>query len=70
VVVARDRSLLALKMEAVRTSETSVDFYKTTLRYNPEDRHLRTHRCDNLKSYLFLSSTYEKESRNKHAHSI
>jgi hypothetical protein len=27
---------------------------KTTLRYNPEDSHLRTHRCKNLKSYLFF----------------
>jgi hypothetical protein len=39
-------------MEAARTSETLVNFYQTTRRYNPEDSHLRTHRCENLKSYL------------------
>jgi hypothetical protein len=38
-------------MEAARTSETSVNFYQTTRRYNPEDSHLRTYRRDNLKSY-------------------
>jgi hypothetical protein len=32
--------------------ETSVNFYQTTRRYNPEDSHLRTHRRENLKSYL------------------
>jgi hypothetical protein len=26
--------------EAARTSETSVNFYQTTRRYNPEDSHL------------------------------
>jgi hypothetical protein len=39
-------------MEAARTSETSVNVYQTTRRYNPEDSHLRTHRRENLKSYL------------------
>jgi hypothetical protein len=34
------------------TSETLVNFYQTTRRYNPEDSHLRTHRRENLKSYL------------------
>jgi hypothetical protein len=43
-------SLIALMMEAARTSETLVNFYHTTQRYNPEDSHLRTHRCENLKS--------------------
>jgi hypothetical protein len=40
-------------MEAASTSETSVNFYQTTRRYNPEDSHLRTYRRENLKSYLF-----------------
>jgi hypothetical protein len=31
---------IALMMEAARTSETLVNFYQTTWRYNPEDRHL------------------------------
>jgi hypothetical protein len=43
--------LIALMMEAARTSETLVNFYQTTLRYKPEDSHLRTHRRQNLKSY-------------------
>jgi hypothetical protein len=30
-----------LMIEAVRTSETSVNFYQTTRRYNPEDSHLQ-----------------------------
>jgi hypothetical protein len=33
--------LIALMMEAARTSETLVNFYQTTRRYNPEDSHLR-----------------------------
>jgi hypothetical protein len=43
-------------MEAARTSETLVNFYQTTRRYNPEDSHLRTHRRENLKYYLDLVS--------------
>jgi hypothetical protein len=34
-------SVIALMMEAARTSETLTDFYQTTRRYNPEDSHLR-----------------------------
>jgi hypothetical protein len=39
-------------MEAARTSETVGNFYQTTRHYNPADSHLRTHRRENLKSYL------------------
>jgi hypothetical protein len=39
-------------MEAARTSETLVKLYQTTRCYNPEDIHLHTHHCENLKSYL------------------
>jgi hypothetical protein len=35
-------TLIALMMEAARTSETLGIFYLTTRRYNPEDSHLRT----------------------------
>jgi hypothetical protein len=42
--VIRAMSLIALMM--------MVNFYQTTRRYNPEDSHLRTHRRENLKSYL------------------
>jgi hypothetical protein len=45
---------MALMMEAARTSETLVNFYQTTRRYNPEDSHLRTHRRENPKSYYLL----------------
>jgi hypothetical protein len=33
------------------TSETSVNFYQTTRRYNPEESHLHSCRHENLKSY-------------------
>jgi hypothetical protein len=36
----RTASIIALMMEAVRTSETSVDFNITTRRYIPEDSKL------------------------------
>jgi hypothetical protein len=38
-------------MEAASTSETSVNFYQTTLRNNPDDSHLHNRRRDNLKSH-------------------
>jgi len=40
----------ATRTEAVSTSETSVNFDVTTLRYIPEDSKLHTHRRENLKS--------------------
>jgi hypothetical protein len=45
-------TMVALMMEAAMTSKTLVIFYQTIRRYNPEDSHLRTHRRENLKSYL------------------
>jgi hypothetical protein len=42
-----------LKMEAICSSETSVDFQRTTRRYTPEDSTLYNNRCENLKSYAF-----------------
>jgi hypothetical protein len=36
------------------TSETSVN-YQTTRRSNPEDSHLHTRRCENLKSHLLVN---------------
>jgi hypothetical protein len=49
-----------VKMEAVCSSETPVDFQRTTRRYIPEDSTLHIHRCEDLKSYimfgLFLQS--------------
>jgi hypothetical protein len=40
-----------LKMEAIRSSETSVHT-RSTRRYIPENGILHSHRCQNLKSYL------------------
>jgi hypothetical protein len=42
---------IALVMEAVCTSETSVNFNVTTGRYIPEDFKLHTRHHDNLKSH-------------------
>jgi hypothetical protein len=47
--------MIALMMEAARSSETLVNFYQTTWRYNPKDSHFHTHRCENLKSDSQLS---------------
>jgi hypothetical protein len=33
--------IITLMLEAARTSETSVSFYKITRRNNPEDSHLQ-----------------------------
>jgi hypothetical protein len=56
------RALIALMMEAARTSETLVNVYQTTRRYNLEDSHLRTNRRENLKSYLRFDFTAVKMS--------
>jgi hypothetical protein len=46
--------IIALMMEAARTSETSVDNYFTR-QYIPEDKsELDTRRCENLKSHVFI----------------
>jgi hypothetical protein len=47
---------IALMMEAASISETLVNFYQTTRRYNPEDSHLRSHRREKHKFYLALYS--------------
>jgi hypothetical protein len=41
-----------LKMEAIFSSETSVETQRTTRRHIPEDDTLQNHRCENLKSYM------------------
>jgi hypothetical protein len=40
-------------METASTSETSVNFYQSTGRYNPEDSHLHIRSRENLKSYPY-----------------
>jgi hypothetical protein len=46
------RLIVALMAEAASTSKTSVDFYQPTRANNPEDSHLYTVLCDDLKSHL------------------
>jgi hypothetical protein len=46
-MVRRDE--IALMMEMVSTSETSVNFYQTTRRNIPEGSHIHTRRRENLK---------------------
>jgi hypothetical protein len=48
--------LFTLMMEAARTSETLVIFYQTAQHYKAEDSHLRTHRRENPKSYIYVIS--------------
>jgi hypothetical protein len=51
-------SLIALMMEAICTSETSVNIYLTTWQYIPEEPKLHTRRRENLKSHMYLSISY------------
>jgi hypothetical protein len=46
--------MIALMMKAASTSETSVNFYQTTRRNNPEDSRLYTRRREKLKSHRRL----------------
>jgi hypothetical protein len=43
-----------MMMEAASTSETSVNFYETTRRNNPEDIHLHTRHRENPKSEIII----------------
>jgi hypothetical protein len=43
-----------LKMEVIFSSETSADIQRTTRSYIPEDYNLHNHRCENLKSYVYI----------------
>jgi hypothetical protein len=44
-----------LKMEAISSSETSVDTQRTTRRHIPEDDTLQNQRCENVKSYTVMN---------------
>jgi hypothetical protein len=50
----RSASIIALMMEEIRTSETSVNFNVTTQRYIPEYSKLHTLRRENPKSHIVL----------------
>jgi hypothetical protein len=47
-------AIITLMMEAVSSSETSPNIYKTTQCYIPEDSHLHIHHHENIKSHLYL----------------
>jgi hypothetical protein len=47
----RTASIIIALIEAVRTSETSVNFTLTTRRYIPEDSKLHTRHSENRKSH-------------------
>jgi hypothetical protein len=51
-----------LKMEAICSSETSVATQQTTRRHIPEDDTLHNHRCENLKSYIYVMCFAVKHS--------
>jgi hypothetical protein len=53
VVEFTDVSEVLLPSLSGSTSETSVNFYQTTRRFNPEDSYLHTRRRENLKSHLY-----------------
>jgi hypothetical protein len=48
----------AINTSDASTSETSVNFYKITRRYNPEHSHLHACRRENLKSYYSVHVCY------------
>jgi hypothetical protein len=48
----RRLALIALMMDAARTSETSVDIQLRTRQYIREDSKLHTRRRENLKSHI------------------
>jgi hypothetical protein len=50
-------------MEAIFSSETSVDIQRTTQRYIPEDRTLHNQRCENLESYSLMTAGLPTEIR-------
>jgi hypothetical protein len=61
VLAASIITLTALMMEVARTSETLVNFYQSTRRYNPEDSHMNilkpfTH-CFKLKTLCNMPPT-------------
>jgi hypothetical protein len=50
---------IALMMEAVSTSETSVSFYQTTRHNIPEDSHLHTRGRQTLKSQSHMQDNWK-----------
>jgi hypothetical protein len=57
----RESRWQALKMEAICSSETSVDFQRNTRRYITEESTIHNHCCENLKSYMEFFMFYVDE---------
>jgi hypothetical protein len=53
---------LTLKMESVRSSETSVNFYTTTLRKIPEESKLPSAHCENFTKNIIFRMIYSLAS--------
>jgi hypothetical protein len=51
-----------LKMEAIYSSETSVETQRTTRRHIPEDDTLHNYRCENLKSYILAEVSLQENA--------
>jgi hypothetical protein len=47
-------AVIRVVMKVVQTSETLINLYQSTWRYNPEDSHLHTNCCENLKTWMCL----------------
>jgi hypothetical protein len=56
------RAMMIVK--AARTSQTSVYFYQTTQRNNPEDSHFHACRCGKLKSYFEIFAFMKIKEKN------
>jgi hypothetical protein len=56
-----------MMMGAASISETSVNSYQTTLRYNPEDSHLHTRCREDFKSSFIL---HLKTNKTENAYSL
>jgi GrpB-like predicted nucleotidyltransferase (UPF0157 family) len=54
----RTASIIRAMMEAASTSETSVNVYQTTGRYNPEFSHFHIRRREKLKSHVAILDCY------------
>jgi hypothetical protein len=52
-------------MEAARSSETLVNFYQTTQRYNPEDSHLRSRYKFNKENWRWTETDSHVVDHNK-----
>jgi hypothetical protein len=59
----REDYYIRVMMQAVQTSETSVNSYQSTRRYNPEGSHLHSYRRENLKLYTMSYSRLRRNTR-------